>query len=1439
MAELDNIASQLLKSASEADKIYSKTRDQSEKDKATRLRVIVQNLKTLTLGASDLNGLSDVTISAPANAQVLAYNSTSGQWVNQNPTAGTTPTLAQVTTAGNTTTNAITVGGLTSTGNIDVGGNFVGNGTSQYVHFTGGSGEFRFKNGFGNGWYYTWCQNGSLGLDERMRLSTNNNLLINTTTDAGYKLDVNGTARVQGNLTLGNNTDVSILFGPSSTLGISGGKININNNTSVASNFSVGTISLSSSARFIVGGTVNLAGALGRAMAIESTIVAAANNAVLVGLDINPTFTNGAFTGVSNLALRVAYVAGRYISFTQRPGYADYGRIQFTNVTGGEIISSGSITFGPGDTNLTVTLGNGLVSKITTPGSTKYDGYANQTPSTLAGTTNRPVLFTSTIPDGNIDGFIFENTSSGSRNLFKVIQNNTTLLTLNPNGNLLVGTTTDAGYKLDVDGTARINNHLYLTNSSFTGTMSIRLTANNQITFGNSGIGDWLQAGPSNRVFILQELNSTARGNVLGNVLGTTAVVISTLPAQSSGTSTLTGLQLSYNINHTGTYSGIARGIYYNPTLTSLTGTTHRAIETTSGDVIINTQSASANAGYTTMAIGGSSGVYLQMYVGTNPTAQTLRGQIWAVGNNLLFNNPSAGYLGLYTTLYSGLTVWPTTGNVYVGASPSTDAGYKLDVNGTARVQTSLEIVSTAGVTFGGGATALSWGGGSQLHLGNSATWADIRFYTGAILKYSQTSSLTTITNTTINLATTTVQLAGVDALAWSGTDIRIGSVAAGFNSLSLYVAGSEKARILSTGNVLIGTTTDAGYKLDVVGADSRFNGVRVGLGAGGVSTNTVVGNSTLASNTTGASITAVGYQALKFTTGSNNTAIGKDAGLNNTTGSDNTYVGYLTGLSSASSVRNTYVGSYAGYINNSGNDNVALGFNSLFANASGSNNTAVGQSALASNTASNNTAVGYQAGYSNTTGIEITAIGYQTLKANTTGSQNTAVGNSCMLANTTGTANVALGTNCLILNTTGNSNVAIGDRAAQGNTTASGNVAVGQTALQANSTSPNNTAIGYAALNASTALNNTAVGFQAGVANTTGANNIFIGSQSTGVSATESNRTWIGNSSTTSTWLAGNVLIGTTTDAGYKVDVTGTIRTTGASTNGVAFYDGTYGAKISMVGYVFTIAREGVNGPTQYSFKYSDASDALYLANTAIRGVPAYDAVMMSRSVYAPHNGGFGFVTYGGTTQYKAIQALYTDNNTSGVAFNYKTGGTDTEAMRITSAGFVGVGTSSPSYPFHISSAAAANIYGTVQSTNANGTAAWVAFNDQSDNVVYRVFGSTVGGTQFGQSLVRSASLMVNLGGAGKFLIGSYSGTDLIFGTSDTARLRLVDSTGNFLVGTMTDAGNKLEVSGSINSTGYKINNTAGYTGILVIATNPPGQQNVDIQGGIIVNIF
>ena len=52
---------------------------------------------------------------------------------------------------------------------------------------------------------------------ERMRITSGGNILVGTTTDSGYKLDVNGTSRIQGNLTT-NLTAGSIMFAGTSGL---------------------------------------------------------------------------------------------------------------------------------------------------------------------------------------------------------------------------------------------------------------------------------------------------------------------------------------------------------------------------------------------------------------------------------------------------------------------------------------------------------------------------------------------------------------------------------------------------------------------------------------------------------------------------------------------------------------------------------------------------------------------------------------------------------------------------------------------------------------------------------------------------------------------------------------------------------------------------------------------------------------------------------------------------------------------------------------------------------------------------------------------------------------------------------------------------------------------------------------------------------------------
>jgi hypothetical protein len=175
------------------------------------------------------------------------------------------------------------------------------------------------------------------------------------------------------------------------------------------------------------------------------------------------------------------------------------------------------------------------------------------------------------------------------------------------------------------------------------------------------------------------------------------------------------------------------------------------------------------------------------------------------------------------------------------------------------------------------------------------------------------------------------------------------------------------------------------------------------------------------------------------------------------------------------------------------------------------------------------------------------TALGYNVLNANTTGIQNTGVGYNALTANTIGVNNVGIGGWSLSLNTTGDFNIGIGSYSLAFNTSGAENIAIGHESIVNNTTGNSNAAFGYFALyNNTTGFYNIGIGKQAGAsganANTTGSNNIFIGYQSVGVSATESNRTWIGNASTTSTWLAGNVLIGTTTDvASSKLTISST----------------------------------------------------------------------------------------------------------------------------------------------------------------------------------------------------------------------------------------------------------------------------------------------------------
>jgi hypothetical protein len=299
----------------------------------------------------------------------------------------------------------------------------------------------------------------------------------------------------------------------------------------------------------------------------------------------------------------------------------------------------------------------------------------------------------------------------------------------------------------------------------------------------------------------------------------------------------------------------------------------------------------------------------------------------------------------------------------------------------------------------------------------------------------------------------------------------------------SITFTGDTNTGIFSPAADTVAISAGGTNKAQFGTGSATIDGLTVGRGAGAVATNTAVGASALAANTTGDQNIAVGGNALlSNTTGLANVAVGLNSLRTNITGQQNTALGHQV--------------LYA----NTGDYNTGAGTNTLRFNTSGANNTAFGYNSLFSNTtASNNTAVGYQAAYATTTGLDITAVGYNAYR-NGTASYQTAIGFNAMgSATVTGTQSVAVGRFALGALTSGNNNVAVGDSSLGANTSGSNNVAIGRDALVANTTASNNTAVGYqAGYSSTTGFANTFVGYQAGYSTnrTDGASgrNVFVG---------------------------------------------------------------------------------------------------------------------------------------------------------------------------------------------------------------------------------------------------------------------------------------------------------------------------------------------------------
>jgi hypothetical protein len=304
------------------------------------------------------------------------------------------------------------------------------------------------------------------------------------------------------------------------------------------------------------------------------------------------------------------------------------------------------------------------------------------------------------------------------------------------------------------------------------------------------------------------------------------------------------------------------------------------------------------------------------------------------------------------------------------------------------------------------------------------------------------------------------------------------------------------------------------------------------------------------------------------------------------------------------------------------------------------------------------------------------------------------------------------------------------------------------------------------------------------------------------------------------------NVLIGSTTNGGFKLDVNGSFRTTSTinatlanvSTANVVYYDTTTG--------LFTYgAAPGGSTPT--------LAQVTTAGNTTTNAITVGGLTVDTNTlVVDATNDRVGIGTASptfklhvdGTTRNTQTRIDITPT-TSTIALDVRGTGTPNDFFSISNA--TG-GANDVFLPLFFYKAAT---YGYNGGTNRYPSGVYgggfiASVDDQAFN----------NATGYGAAMHFNARNYTNNGALANRALFSWS--------NFTTNHMVMFPNGNLALNTATNAGFKLDVNGTIRSTNtiqglnFNVNGTAGFTGTFIVPTNPVGQRNLNISGGIIVSI-
>jgi hypothetical protein len=922
------------------------------------------------------------------------------------------------------------------------------------------------------------------------------NLLIGTSTNSTFALDVNGTARVQGAvanaLTVERTTATSNIYiryqnvtnswyagqTDAGTFGIGtdaalGGSTLFNLTT--GGNLLLGSLT-NSGQRLQVTGTSLLNGL----STIQGTT---ASDSGQLGAELLTTGTGDASWTGTSFATGYTHVAGSTTTLTSTLAGVVSTLYQITYTVTGRTAGSFAIDFG-GATTAGITATGAVGPRATTTGTLVITPTSDFNGTIVLSI--RVISFSSAV-------VTFNNSSAAISNQIRISNSNTN---------------TFIGFGSGRNNTTGVNNSLFGSSAGASNT-----TGNNNSFFGIFA-GNSNTTGASNSFFGA----SSGQANTTGGS--------NSFFGQGSGISNSTGASNSFfgtrsgELNSTGgsnSFFGVFAGFS----------------NTTGG----NNSFFGINSGFsnTTGVSNCFFGINAGRFLADGTTALTIANDSVFIGANTRANaNNQTNQIVIGITaigLGSNTTVLGNTsttfgrwfGNLLVGTS--TNSGQMLQVTGTSL----LNGLSTIQGTTASDTAPL----GSELATtGTGTNWAGTDFATGYTHTIGSTAALTT---------TLAAVVGTYYQITFTVTGRTTGSFVINYGGItfsSLTATGAVGPRATSTATLEIVPTTDFNgtivLSIRVISASSASvtftnssgninNEIRNNIS----NTNTFIGFLSGRRNTTGTNNTFIGQSAGQDnTTGGNNTFVGQSCGVSNTTGASNSFFGRLSGQANTIGIFNSFFGSSAGASNTTGNDNSFFGRSSGIANTTGASNSFFGASAGAGNTTGGSNAFfGASAGAANTTGGTNSFFGQVSGFANTTGSNNSFFGTSSGQGNTTGASNSFFGVSAGLSNTTASSNSFFGENAGLANTTGANNIAFGR----------NSGRYAGSGTTAMTSVNNSIyLGFQTRGLNATGSTNeVVIGYDVVGLG---SNTTVLGNSSTTFGRWYGSLLLGTTTNAASSI---------------------------------------------------------------------------------------------------------------------------------------------------------------------------------------------------------------------------------------------------------------------------------------------------------------